>query len=229
MPARPGPAPRYGVPLGPTPGFVLQSGRCGPPHRLLEQFQSQVSPESPEGGLGARLALSSPAPRPAPDLSLGERPEAGRSLQFSLPALRARYREHPTRGAGTCRSARTGAASALWHPSHFEARDPCCTVPAWSRDRPLWHQGPGPRSPTPPPVKTSAPLPRVTGASSRADADKQELPDGTWRVSTVLRVSGKEVLGRAGLWGVKHSWCTEGDPGEPPYKGFSGLTHAWVG
>lgn len=45
----------------------------------------------------------------------------------------------------------------------------------------------------------------------------------------MLRVSGKEVLGRAGLWGIKHSWCIEDDPGEPPYKGFLGLTHAWVG
>lgn len=28
VPARPGPAPRYGVPLGPSLGAVLQSGRC---------------------------------------------------------------------------------------------------------------------------------------------------------------------------------------------------------
>lgn len=56
--ARPNQAPRYGVPLGPSLGSLLQSGCRRPPHRLLEQFKPQVSPESPANSLGVRLALS---------------------------------------------------------------------------------------------------------------------------------------------------------------------------
>ena len=55
---RPNQAPRYGVPLGPSLGSLLQSGCRRPPHRLLEQFKPQVSPESPANSLGVRLALS---------------------------------------------------------------------------------------------------------------------------------------------------------------------------
>lgn len=79
--ARPGPAPRYGAPLGPSPGSLLQSGRCRPPHRLLEQFKPQVSPESPAHRLGARLALLTPGywpGRPRPESWEVTRGGAGR-------------------------------------------------------------------------------------------------------------------------------------------------------
>lgn len=77
----PGPAPRYGAPLGPSPGSLLQSGRCRPPHRLLEQFKPQVSPESPAHRLGARLALLTPGywpGRPRPESWEVTRGGAGR-------------------------------------------------------------------------------------------------------------------------------------------------------
>lgn len=58
--ARPGQAPRYGVLLGPSLGSLLQSGRCRPSHRLLEQFKPQVSPESPPTRASGLTVLTSP-------------------------------------------------------------------------------------------------------------------------------------------------------------------------